>query len=64
MEIQTRKLAILRPRKAAEKMGVGRSTYYKLVAAGEIKQVRLSKRAVGSFEHEIDAWLESRPRAV
>lgn len=28
------------------------------------RQVRLGAAAVGWFEHEIQAWLESRPRVV
>ena len=61
--MENQKLRILRPSQAAKKMGIGRSSYYKLVKAGRIKQVRLGPRAVGAFEHEIDILLESLPAA-
>lgn len=60
--MENHQLKILRPSEGAKKLGLGRSTYYKLIKAGRIKQVRLGARAVGAFEHELDALLESLPR--
>jgi excisionase family DNA binding protein len=57
-------IQILRPRKACEKLGIGRSTLYLLIAAGELRTIKLGKRAVGLYAHELDAWLASRARAA
>lgn len=44
--------------------GLGRSTIYAMIAAGEFPaQVVLSKRSIGFVEAEIDAWLSQRIQA-
>lgn len=51
---------ILRPRESCQKLGLGKTLLYELIAKGELKPIRLSARAVGFYEHELDAWLVSR----
>ncbi len=57
-------IKILRPKKAAEKIGVGRSTLYILIARGELHPIQLGPRSVGLYEHELNAWLAARPRTT
>jgi prophage regulatory protein len=62
-------LKILRSKKAKEKTGLGdthfddiqnpRSKYYDPTFP---KAVRVGTRATGHFEHELDMWLQNRPR--
>lgn len=56
---------ILRPREAAEIIGVGRTTLYIFEQRDPHfpRKVRLSSRHVGYFADEIAAWLESRKGA-
>jgi len=55
-------LNVLRPKAQIAKLGVGRTLYYVLKKTDPTfpKDVILGERAVGKFEHELDAWLESR----
>jgi prophage regulatory protein len=55
-------LQILRPKDSRKKLGVGNTKYYELKKKDPTfpKDVILGKRARGIFEHELDAWLESR----
>jgi prophage regulatory protein len=56
---------IVRPAEADRICGVSKSTRYRLEAAGKFpKRVILSERSSGYYSDEIEAWLESRPRAV
>jgi predicted DNA-binding transcriptional regulator AlpA len=53
---------ILRPRAAQKKLGIGHSQFYDLRRKDPTfpKFVILGERARGQFEHELDAWAESR----
>ena len=54
---------VLRRREVEEKIGHGHSWLYDKVRSGEFPDpVQIGERSVGWFEHEIDAWLASRPR--
>jgi prophage regulatory protein len=58
----TRSPLILRLGHVKTKTGLSRSSIYSFIKAGAFPaSVRLGARAVGWFEHEVDAWLESRP---
>lgn len=51
-------LRVLKLRQVKEKVGLGHDTIYRLVRDDRFpKQIKLSERASGWFEHEIDAWL-------
>ena len=55
---------ILRMPAVKAKTGFGHDTVYRLARAGQFpKPVKLSERASGWFEDEIDAWLESKAKA-
>ena len=55
------KLRIIRIRETAERVGLQKSQIEALEKAGKFpRRVRISDRAVGHVESEIDAWLESR----
>ena len=44
--------------------GLSRSTIYKTVSEGTFpRPVRINQRAVGWWEHEVQAWLAERPYA-
>jgi prophage regulatory protein len=51
-------LRMLRMKDVVKKTGMSRSLIYKYKSAKNFpKEVRLGARAVGYYEHEIDAWL-------
>lgn len=55
------KLVFLRLPEVLRRTGLGRSTLYSLIAAGEFpSSVLLSGRSVGFVESEVDAWVLSR----
>ena len=54
---------ILRPREAAAALGIGRTTLYKIIAAGELRLVRLGPRMVGIRSDDLQAWIAARPGA-
>ena len=55
---------ILRGSEVDARTGLCKSTRYELEARGEFpKRRRISARASGYLEHEIDEWIASRPRA-
>jgi len=58
-------LNVLRPKDAIAKLGIGRTMYYELQKSDPTfpKDVILGERARGKFEHELDAWLESKREA-
>lgn len=57
-------LKVIRLRQVREQTGLGRSTLYGKVKAGEFPApVDLGPRAVGWYEHEVQDWLASRARA-
>ena len=54
---------VLRMQSVCEKVGLGRSSIYELIAQGQFpRPFRLTPggRAVGWFEADLDAWLMSR----
>ena len=54
---------ILRLPEVLYRVGIGRSTLYKLIAAGEFPApVKLAGNAVGWYSTDIDDWIASRPR--
>jgi predicted DNA-binding transcriptional regulator AlpA len=51
--------AILRPKAAWTKLGVGKTTFYdKFVKTGRVKLVDIGERAKGAIDDEIDALIE------
>lgn len=54
-------LRLVRPREAAERIGISRSTLYAMMRRGEfVTPVRLSARKVLFRSDEIDTWIEQR----
>jgi len=55
---------VLRASEAARKLGIGRTAFYELLKTeGFPAPIVLSARSRGYSERELDAWIESRPRA-
>jgi len=55
---------VFRPRAAAVKLGISRSTLYDLIARGLLQRPQpISLRAVGWRESELDAYLGERAKA-
>jgi prophage regulatory protein len=58
----TRSPLILRLKSVKTKTGLSRSSIYAFQKSNDFPtSVQLGARAVGWFEHEVDAWLASRP---
>jgi prophage regulatory protein len=58
-------LAILRRKQVESRVGLGRSTIYSKVAAGEFPApVNLGGRAVGWLASEIEAWIAAQVAAT
>lgn len=58
-------LKILRLPATCTKLGTSRSSVYRMVAEGTLpRPVKLSKRAIGFFEHELDEFLRTRARTT
>ena len=56
---------ILRLPEVQKRVSLSRSTIYNLIASGQFPQrVSLGARAMGFFEHEIDAWIKQLARGV
>lgn len=56
------KTRIIRRREVEARSGLGRSSIYALMAEGKFpRPVKLSARAVGWYESDINEWLEHRP---
>ena len=54
---------ILRIPVVLDRIGIGRSTLYELLAKGDFPaSIPLGARSVGFLESEIDEWIESRAR--
>jgi prophage regulatory protein len=52
---------IIRPNQLVKKLGLSRTTIWRLEQSGELPQrIRLSGKAVGFDEEAIDAWLAAR----
>jgi len=55
----------LRLPRVQQRTGLGRSTIYRLISEGKFPvAVKLSPRAVGWHKSDIDAWLNTRPKAA
>jgi prophage regulatory protein len=60
-EGHTARCRILRLPAVIEKSGLGRDSIYRLARKGEFpKPIKLSERASGWLEHEVDAFLAKR----
>lgn len=56
---------ILRLSKVKETVGLGRTSIYRLMQAGQFpRPVQIGLRAVGWRESDIQAWIESRHLAI
>ncbi|PUA19562.1 AlpA family transcriptional regulator [Glaciimonas sp. PCH181] len=62
--------AILRKRQLCQRIGLSSAQIYAMLDTNSPShdptfpcQIRLGASAVGWFEHEVEAWLASRPRA-
>jgi prophage regulatory protein len=54
-------LKILRMKQVTERTGICRALVYRYIREGKFpSSIRLGERAVGWYEHDIDAWLSSR----
>jgi len=54
---------ILKIDDVVSKVGMCRASVYNLAAAGEFPAaVQVGRRSSGWFAHEVDEWLDSRPR--
>lgn len=63
--IGTGQLKILRLPATCAKLGTSRSSVYRMIADGTLpRPVKLSKRAIGFFEHELDEFLRTRARTT
>ncbi|MCK7578892.1 MAG: AlpA family transcriptional regulator [Chromatiales bacterium] len=56
---------IIRLPEVVDRIGMSRGSVYRLMTLGRFpKSVKLSERAVGWRESDLDAWLESREHAA
>jgi prophage regulatory protein len=64
-ELNTQRLTILRRREVERRTGLSRTSLYERIAAGVFpRPVNLGGgQSVGWYEHEVQAWMESLPRA-
>jgi excisionase family DNA binding protein len=51
---------IYRPKQAQAVLGISTSTFYRLVAAGELKLIKLTARSSGVRAESIQAFIERR----
>jgi excisionase family DNA binding protein len=49
---------LLRPKVAAERLGVGHSKFWNLVKEGRIKLVRIGPKSVAVVDSELDALID------
>jgi len=57
-------MRLLTVREVREMTGLSRSSIYAMMAAGDFpKPIRIGSRAVRWHEHEVRAFIASRPRA-
>jgi predicted DNA-binding transcriptional regulator AlpA len=61
----TKRLLRFSELRSAKGIGYARPHIDRMEASGDFPaRVQLGQNAVGWFEHELDQWLESRPRGV
>lgn len=55
-------LRVLRMRQVVQRTSLSRATLYSLISSDPTfpRKIRLSARAIGFLEHEIDAWILAR----
>lgn len=51
--------SVLRPKFACSTLGISISTFWRLVAAGKIKTVKLSPRCTGVLKADLEAYIAS-----
>jgi prophage regulatory protein len=52
---------LIRLKAVREKTGLATSTIYAMMKSGNfVRNVKLGKRSVGWYEHEVDEWIVSR----
>lgn len=51
---------LLRPRHAAQTLGIGNTKLYELISAGELETVKLGPRSTGITSASIEAFIERR----
>ena len=57
------RIRILRFPRTEDRTGLGKTAIMDLVAQGKFPQpVQISARAIGFYEHEVEAWIQDRPR--
>lgn len=57
-------MKIIRTTELLDRLGISESTLHRWRKAGEFPEPRkLGGRAVGWTEREVEAWIDSRPRA-
>lgn len=56
-------IRIIKVPEVIERCALSRATLYRLLERGEFpRQVRLSTRSIGFYEHEVNQWLAERIR--
>lgn len=61
IEPVAKSLRVIRYQELYSKIGLGRTQIWRLEKDGEFpKSIPLGRNSKGWFEHEVDAWLESR----
>lgn len=50
---------LLRVREAAEILGLGRSTLFEVIAAGELPVVRIGRRGLRIRPTDLESWIDS-----
>ncbi|WP_072000417.1 helix-turn-helix transcriptional regulator [Kosakonia radicincitans] len=57
-------LRLIKIKEVQLRCAISRASVYRLISEGKFpRQVRLSSRAIGFYEHEVNEWIESRHRA-
>lgn len=61
MQNQNNPTRILRLKEVAARVNLCKAMIYRLQAQGDFpKSIKLSQRATGWYEHDIEAWLSNR----
>ena len=54
-------MQVLRMPEVLSRIGLSRSTLWRLIRAGEFpRPIRLGRRSVGWIEYDVEAWIKSR----
>lgn len=58
-------IQVLRLSDVVKKTGLSRGTIYLKIKSGDFpKQIKLGPRSSGWYLHEIESWINTRPRAA